>query len=234
MSAARMFPEEHDAQEPVVELERYYGTSQPQPTARLLTAGPWSALLVNGALRDIRFASTEVIRSIAYVVRDKDWGTCVPLTKEMQVEQDDQAFRVTYTAQCTNPDGQSLWYAAIIDCKADGALEFRALATASTDFLTARCGFCVLHPIEGVAGAPARVEHGDGTVDDSRFPVLIDPWQPYKDIRTIEHRLASGLTIRCELTGDTFEMEDQRNWSDASFKTYSRPLELPWPYVVEA
>jgi hypothetical protein len=25
-------------------------------------------------------------------------------------------------------------------------------------------------------------------------------------------------------------MEDQRNWSDASFKTYCRPLSLPWPY----
>lgn len=228
MSAARMPAEEQK------ERERYYGTLQPQPEARLLTAGPWSAQLVNGALRDIRFRGTEVIRSIAYVVRDKDWGTCVPLTKEMEVDQDDQAFRVTYTAECTNPDGQSLGYAAIIDCRADGALEFRALGTVSTDFLTTRCGFCVLHPIDGVAGAPARVEHGDGTVEESRFPVLIDPWQPFKDIRAIEHRLVSGLTVRCELTGDTFEMEDQRNWSDASFKTYSRPLELPWPYVVEA
>ena len=29
-------------------------------------------------------------------------------------------------------------------------------------------------------------------------------------------------------------MEDQRNWSDASFKTYGRPLELPWPFVLPA
>lgn len=228
MSVARMPAEEQE------ERQRYYGTLQPQPEARLLMAGPWSAQLVSGALRDVRFRGMEVIRSIAYVVRDKDWGTCVPLAKEMEVDQDNQAFRVTYTAECTNPDGQSFWYAAIIDCRADGALEFRALGTASTDFLTARCGFCVLHPIDGVAGAPARVEHGDGTVEESRFPVLIDPWQPFKDIRAIEHRLVSGLTVRCELTGDVFEMEDQRNWSDASFKTYSRPLELPWPYVVAA
>lgn len=32
--------------------------------------------------------------------------------------------------------------------------------------------------------------------------------------------------------GDAFEMEDQRNWSDASYKTYVRPLARPWPYVV--
>jgi hypothetical protein len=31
-----------------------------------------------------------------------------------------------------------------------------------------------------------------------------------------------------------FEMEDQRNWTDASFKTYSTPLELPFPVEVAA
>jgi hypothetical protein len=34
------------------------------------------------------------------------------------------------------------------------------------------------------------------------------------------------------MTGETFEMEDQRNWTDASFKTYCRPLERPWPYTL--
>jgi hypothetical protein len=29
--------------------------------------------------------------------------------------------------------------------------------------------------------------------------------------------------------GDTFEMEDQRNWTDASFKTFCTPLRLPFP-----
>jgi len=29
-------------------------------------------------------------------------------------------------------------------------------------------------------------------------------------------------------------MEDHRNWTDASFKTYVRPLALPWPYTLEA
>jgi D-apionolactonase len=27
-------------------------------------------------------------------------------------------------------------------------------------------------------------------------------------------------------------MEDQRNWTDASYKTYVRPLALPWPYTI--
>jgi hypothetical protein len=35
------------------------------------------------------------------------------------------------------------------------------------------------------------------------------------------------------MEGEIFEMEDQRNWTDASFKTYCRPLDWPRPYEVE-
>ena len=34
------------------------------------------------------------------------------------------------------------------------------------------------------------------------------------------------------MEGDAFEMEDQRNWTDASFKTYVRPLSKPRPYII--
>ena len=34
------------------------------------------------------------------------------------------------------------------------------------------------------------------------------------------------------MEGDIWEMEDQRNWSDASFKTYGRPRDIPWPYTI--
>ena len=34
------------------------------------------------------------------------------------------------------------------------------------------------------------------------------------------------------MEGDTWETEDHRNWTDASFKTYSRPLSLPYPYAI--
>ncbi|MDF2724990.1 MAG: hypothetical protein K0Q59_4665, partial [Paenibacillus sp.] len=42
--------------------------------------------------------------------------------------------------------------------------------------------------------------------------------------------------VRAELSfeGDTFETEDQRNWTDASFKTYCTPLVHPFPVRIEA
>jgi hypothetical protein len=37
------------------------------------------------------------------------------------------------------------------------------------------------------------------------------------------------------MEGDAaWETEDHRNWLDASFKTYFRPLSLPWPYTLKA
>ena len=45
----------------------------------------------------------------------------------------------------------------------------------------------------------------------------------------------STETVECEMTdveGGTgpFEMEDQRLWTDASFKSYTPPLSAPHPY----
>ena len=36
-----------------------------------------------------------------------------------------------------------------------------------------------------------------------------------------------AITIRFE--GEVFEMEDQRNWTDASFKTYAHHSPVPTP-----
>jgi REP element-mobilizing transposase RayT len=45
---------------------------------------------------------------------------------------------------------------------------------------------------------------------------------------------ARMVTARVEFAGDIFEMEDQRNWTDASFKTFCTPLRLPYPVEVAA
>ena len=43
-------------------------------------------------------------------------------------------------------------------------LTFTATAIPDGDFETNRCGFCILHPIVGLAGSPVSVEHTDGSV----------------------------------------------------------------------
>ncbi|WP_062112170.1 D-apionate lactonase [Aureimonas sp. AU40] len=213
---------------------KLYGTAEPPAASCRLSAGPLSVELVSGQLRAIRFAGHEVLRSIAYVVRDRDWGTYDPPIADLATEETAERFTVRFTAECEAPDGARLRIRAAITGEATGHLSFEAEAVPEGAFETNRCGFCVLHPIEGVAGTPAEVTHVDGSVEGSRFPDLIEPWQPFKDIRAITHEVAPGLRATCRMEGDTFEMEDQRAWSDASYKTYVRPLALPWPYRMES
>jgi hypothetical protein len=78
------------------------------------------------------------------------------------------------------------------------------------------------------------VTHADGKLEETAFPEVISPHQPAFDIVALEHEPAPGVTARVDFEGGTWEMEDQRNWSDASFKTYVRPLALPFPYLIPA
>ncbi|MGO8506614.1 hypothetical protein AB9F35_35310, partial [Rhizobium leguminosarum] len=66
------------------------------------------------------------------------------------------------------------------------------------------------------------------------LPRLDDIGKPFKDMRAITHAVMTDVQAECRMEGDTFEMEDQRNWSDASYKTYVRQLALPWPYQIPA
>ncbi|TGQ17822.1 MULTISPECIES: hypothetical protein [unclassified Mesorhizobium] len=211
-----------------------YGTRVVEAEPVRLSAGLLSADFVNGNLRTIRHGGVEVLRAIAYIVRDRDWGTYEPALSDLVIEQHDDSFSARYSARCEGTDGSRLGFDARIEGHADGRLAFDVSALPESDFETNRCGFCILHPISGLAGSPVRVEHTDGRVVDTKLPLLIDPWQPFKDMRAITHQVRPGVSAECRMDGDTFEMEDQRNWSDASYKTYVRPLELPWPYVLPA
>ncbi len=213
---------------------RLYGTTQPEPVSRLLKAGKLTAHLTGGNLRTIRYDGVEVLRAISYLVRDRDWGTYDPELSALAVTETAEGFSVSYVAHCTAPDATTLEISASIEGTADGKLTFKGIAHSPTGFTTNRCGFCILHPIVGVAGTPVTVEHVDGAVEATDMPDLIEPWQPFKDMRAITHTALPDVRVECRMEGDTFEMEDQRNWSDASYKTYVRPLALPWPYSIPA
>ena len=162
------------------------GTEQPDVPGRMLHAGPLSVEFDNGNLRYVRLNGVEVLRAIAFLVRDENWGTYVPEVCGLKVEQSDKGFVVTYAATCRR-GSQSLDYVATIEGRADGSLTFDATALPATDFLTARTGFVVLHPLEGVVGQPLSVTHTDGSVTRSSFPEQVSPDCPFRDIRELEH-----------------------------------------------
>ena len=207
------------------------GTEQTEPDVRVLVAGPLSVEFDNGALRYVRLGDVEVLRAIAFLVRDENWGTFSPVLSDLKIAEGPDGFRISFKAACGDAK-RRIGYLATIIGKSDGSLRFDATAMPETDFLTNRTGFIVLHPLNGVAGKAIKVEHVDGRKVTDTFPAIVNPMQPFYDIRALSHEAMPGVWATCRMEGDTFEMEDHRNWTDASYKTYVRPLAKPWPYTL--
>ena len=153
------------------------GTDSVDPKSRTLRAGPLSVEFGNGALRYIRVNDVEVLRAIAFLVRDKNWGTYNPEISGLKVSQSKGGFAIRYHARCGDSSA-AIAYDATIRCGADGSLGFEATATPETDFATNRTGFVVLHPLKGVAGFPVEVEHTNGKKEKSKFPAPVNPLMP--------------------------------------------------------
>ena len=210
-----------------------YGVDEALPERRTLRAGPVTAVLEGGDLRYVKVGGREVIRRLYVGVRNQNWDTIPARYSEYRVTEEGGGFRVSFTAEHDNGDVAFTWE-GVISGAADGTIDYALDGRAGRTFLKNRIGFCILHPSE-LAGRAVEVETPDGTIQ-SEFPELISPDQPFLDMVAIGHDAGEAgsarVTIRFE--GDLFETEDQRNWTDASYKTYSTPLRLPYPVRIEA
>ena len=122
---------------------------------------------------------------------------------------------------------------ADVSGSADGSIAWKMTGEAFTAFEKNRIGICVLHPIPQCAGEACLITHSDGTKERSCFPRTVAPHQPFLDVREMSYRVTAGLDAEIVFSGECFETEDQRNWTDASFKTYSTPLSWAYPVKVE-
>lgn len=209
------------------------GSGEPPPEQIELRAGPLSLRYEAGDLRYIRLGEREILRRVYVAVRDQNWGTIPARLTQVKIAQGQHTFAISYRAEHQHGTLDFAWEGAITGA-ADGTIRFTMEGVARSTFLRNRIGFCVLHPMRECAGAPCVVEHADGTLEESHFPDAIAPHQPFLAMRAIRHTVAPGVSAEVRLTGDLFEMEDQRNWTDASFKTYSTPLALPFPVEIFA
>jgi hypothetical protein len=113
-----------------------------------------------------------------------------------------------------------------------GEIKYGFTGSSTTDFMRNRLGLCLLHPIANLAGKSCKLILSGGTKVISEFPKNISPSQPFKNLAGISHTLNNGQIFEVKFIGEVFETEDHRNWSDASYKTYCTPIELPFPVEV--
>ncbi|WP_018717738.1 hypothetical protein [Arhodomonas aquaeolei] len=213
------------------DAEALFGTDATPPSPTALRAGAFELTVDDGWLRHIRIGGREILRGIGLTIRDDQWGTCLLRREDTFEHRDDGTWVFRFEATTAGAGTLEAAFEARIR---DRELTVTARLRSPGGFTTSRSGLVVLHPIEGIAGGPVTVVHTDGGHEEGRFPDRISPGQPFFDIAAIRHQPRPGITVECAFEGDVFEMEDQRNWTDASFKTYNRPLAWPTPYRIEA
>jgi hypothetical protein len=210
----------------------FFGSAAHVPGGQPLRAGPLRLWYEAGALRYLCVGPTEVVRMLYAAVRDERWGTVPARLEDERIETGPDWFRIRYVAQYR--EGPIHYTAGLeLTGTAEGTVTVDFRGEARRTFRRNRIGLCVLHPLTE-AGRALHVTHPDGRTSAGEFPRLVAPHQPLRDLRELAWVLDDGTPCTLTLAGETFETEDQRNWTDASFKTYGTPLALPFPVEVPA
>lgn len=202
---------------------------------RELRAGPLTAWLDGTELRYLCLGGTEIVRRVYVAVRDPLWGTVPGLVHDLVVDASEVRFEVHFDV---NHDVGALafnWHGSIIGDEL-GHVQISMSGEAKRELVYNRIGICLLLP-PGLAGHSVR-GHGPEGAWQGEFPREIGPQRNNNGVllalhppsERIEMDLTGGATFVLDFKGDLFEMEDQRNWTDASFKVYSTPLALGLPH----
>ena len=206
-----------------------YGTDEALPLEVALHAGPLSMTLRGSRIVDVKVAGHEIWRGVAFLYRDPDWGTPEPVFQHVAHAVEEEGFSLRLEGYI--PTQPVIDLLLTMHGDAQGTVKLQARAVPRGDVLANRIGLCLLHPMQAM-GRSLEVEHVDGRISRSIFPVRVPPWPPFTGVRAIRHEFTPGQWAQVRFQGDEFEFEDQRNNADASFKTYSRSNSMPRPYIL--
>jgi hypothetical protein len=196
-----------------------------------LNAGPLTLEYSEGSLWNIRLSDEEAIRRIYLVFQDINW-TSRPfeiLEEKWNIEDDHFSAELELRG---SKDAENFQAKLQIVGSSVGEIKYGFIGSSTSDFMRNRLGLCLLHPIANLAGKSCKLILSGGTKIISEFPNDISPSQPFKNLSGISHTLNNGQILEIKFKGEVFETEDHRNWSDASYKTYCTPIELPFPVKV--
>jgi len=220
---------------------QYYGKDELLPKQIDLQAGPLNLFYEAGDLRYIKFGDKEIIRRVYVAVRDHNWDTVIPVLSNVRMNIANDSFNIKYSVSNIQDNVDFLWEGNIIG-KPNGTITFSMDGVARSTFWRNRIGFCILYPME-YAGANCEIEHVSGAVEKSSFPKFIapqriidgkpSPVEPFSNMRSLVYEVVPDLLAEVRFEGENFEMEDQRNWTDASFKAYGTPLKNPSPVEIK-
>jgi D-apionolactonase len=210
------------------------GTPDPRPQGQLVRFGDFSALVMGTELRYVCLGEREILRRVHVAVRDADWDTIPPSSERVAVAAGKHGAELRSEVAHVSDAVEFAWQGR---ASGDGtSLSYAMAGVCGRDFDYNRIGICAMLPLGEFAGARYTLD-GPGGPASGSLPERVGPQAiidgVYKGLIPPFGRLSShlhdGLEVTLAFSGEVFEMEDQRNWTDASFKIYSTPLDRPRP-----
>jgi D-apionolactonase len=213
------------------------GPGSPGVSERIdLRAGPLALEFVDGDLRYLRRGESELVRRVYPTVRDVNWNSPPARLSSVRVVRAADRFSIAYKAEHRTPQLHFRWEATIRG-ERDGTVSFAMDGLAVRPFRYCRIGLCLLLPSDGYAGSRYEADTPIGQVS-GRLPVAVGAqpfvegvyWPLFPSFDQLDLEAPHGNRVRASFEGDLFEMEDQRNWGDGSFKVYCTPAVFGYPF----
>lgn len=195
------------------------------PGTTRLCAGRIQVQRFDDSLRHFSVDRVEIFAALYTALRAEDWSA-IPLDLVHESLTESAGSLTLVRDEALGSSISSRWEVRVTADRLDATVELRVHRRCQLN----RWGFNVCLDAEDYAGASAGR-------DGEHLPVDIGPQVVSDGVmrglfpadRRLVLRRRDGLEVA--LVSDTLvlEVEDQRNWTDASFKVYSGSLADPWP-----
>jgi hypothetical protein len=217
-----------------VNWQQLHGRPEPPRPLPRLQAGPVEAQLDGVELRYVRWGEVELVRRLMVAVRDVDWRTIPGRIDQLGIDRHSDRFLIHCRVLHERDEIKFRWNGTI-EGRPDGTISYAMAGEALASFPYARIGICVLLPFEHYVGHSYEGTGEDGGCVTAVFPHEIAPqlidergldrsgFPAISDLRVA----LEGIDVEYRFIGEIFEAEDQRNWTDASFKLYCPPSSRP-------
>lgn len=205
----------------------FYGSKEKIADKTKLKAGRIQLIYHNGNIKYLSIGPTEILRMIYAALRDDQWNTIPAQIQDEKIQIDGNRFLIKYKAVYQQRD---IHFEAnyTIEGSEDNRVRILMKGKSFSSFQKNRIGLCTLIPASATE-KEIEIIHNDDNSEKGIIPHAVIPHPVFKDIKSMQWKPSDDIVANLDFTGDVFEMEDQRNYGDDSFKIYSTPIAEPFP-----
>jgi D-apionolactonase len=207
-------------------FDSLWGERSDLANAAATSIGNWGMILTGHGIEHLSFGGAALVPRVFFSVRDRSWGSsAIPMNYERAGDRTSPDSRITFHGWV---EGYPLQVSGSIEPVSLGLIVSFQLEVGA-DVEVTRAGPCILHYV--LPAGETITTDLPGEAREVEVAQDISSARPISGYRTLSYSV-DGTKLTIEFDGGLFEMEDQRNWTDNSFKSYTPPLTDPRPLTL--